>query len=254
MGDDPNHRQLAALDVHGGREQPAPPRHRLDRPLPGPPARSDGTDLEETLGALTDLVRAGQDPLLRLARPIPPRRSSRRSGSPSGAACERFVCEQPPYSILGAGIEADVLPACEKLRHGGDPVEPARRRLAHRPLPQGPGGRRRAAPSAPRRFDLSSREPDQARSRRALGAARRRRRHLDDRHGAGLRARHPAVTSPIIGPRTMEQLESQLGAADVHARRRRAGPHRRDRPARVNVNQADAGWTNPALAPAARRR
>ena len=43
---------------------------------------------------------------------------------------------------------------------------------------------------------------------------------------------HPAVTAPIIGPRTMEQLESQLAAADVTLGRRRAGPDRRDRAAR----------------------
>ena len=43
--------------------------------------------------------------------------------------------------------------------------------------------------------------------------------------------RHPAVTAAIIGPRTMEQLESQLGALDVHARRGAARPDRRDRPA-----------------------
>ena len=41
--------------------------------------------------------------------------------------------------------------------------------------------------------------------------------------------RHPAVTAAIIGPRTMEHLESQLGAADVTLSRRRARPDRRDR-------------------------
>ena len=60
--------------------------------------------------------------------------------------------------------------------------------------------------------------------------------------------RHPAVTAAIIGPRTMEQLESQL---------RRAGrPARRDDlldridelvPPGTNLNTFDAGWTPPAL-------
>jgi aryl-alcohol dehydrogenase-like predicted oxidoreductase len=66
--------------------------------------------------------------------------------------------------------------------------------------------------------------------------------------------RHPAVTAAIIGPRTMEQLESQLPAAD------------RELPDDVldaidaivapgtNVNPADGGWMSPALEPAARRR
>jgi aryl-alcohol dehydrogenase-like predicted oxidoreductase len=66
--------------------------------------------------------------------------------------------------------------------------------------------------------------------------------------------RHPAVTAAIIGPRTMEQLESQLGAVEV-----RLEDELLDRvdeivaPGRT-INPADAGWTNPALAPAARRR
>ena len=59
-------------------------------------------------------------------------RSSRRSGSREKRGLERFVCEQPPYSMLVRGIEADVLPTCAALRHGGDPVEPARERLADR--------------------------------------------------------------------------------------------------------------------------
>jgi aryl-alcohol dehydrogenase-like predicted oxidoreductase len=66
--------------------------------------------------------------------------------------------------------------------------------------------------------------------------------------------RHPAVTAAIIGPRTMEQLESQLGAADVVL-----DGDLLDRIDDIvapgtNVHPADAGWTNPALAPAARRR
>ena len=65
---------------------------------------------------------------------------------------------------------------------------------------------------------------------------------------------HPAVTSAIIGPRTMEQLESQLPAADVQL-----SDELLDRIDEIvapgtNLNPADAGWQNPALAPAARRR
>jgi aryl-alcohol dehydrogenase-like predicted oxidoreductase len=66
--------------------------------------------------------------------------------------------------------------------------------------------------------------------------------------------RHPAVTAAIIGPRTMEQLESQLGAA--HVQLDDALLDRVDEivPPGTTVNPADAGWTNPALAAAARRR
>jgi aryl-alcohol dehydrogenase-like predicted oxidoreductase len=65
---------------------------------------------------------------------------------------------------------------------------------------------------------------------------------------------HPAVTAAIIGPRTMEQLESQLGAGDVGLDY--AMLDRIDEivaPGRT-INPGDAGWTNPALEASARRR
>ncbi len=66
--------------------------------------------------------------------------------------------------------------------------------------------------------------------------------------------RHPAVTAAIIGPRTMEQLESQLGAADLQL-----ADGLLDRIDEIvapgtTINSLDAGWSNPALKPAARRR
>ncbi len=66
---------------------------------------------------------------------------------------------------------------------------------------------------------------------------------------------HPAVTAPIIGPRTMEQLESQLPAADV-----RLSQDVLDRideivPPGTTVNPLEDGWTPPAIAnPRLRRR
>ena len=66
--------------------------------------------------------------------------------------------------------------------------------------------------------------------------------------------RHPAVTAAIIGPRTMEQLESQLGAADVVLDDALLDRIDEIVPPGTNINPTDAGWKNPALAPAARRR
>jgi len=66
---------------------------------------------------------------------------------------------------------------------------------------------------------------------------------------------HPAVTAAIVGPRTMEQLESQLGAAEL-----RLDPELLDRidaivPPGTNFSFADAGWTPPAVEdPTLRRR
>jgi aryl-alcohol dehydrogenase-like predicted oxidoreductase len=66
--------------------------------------------------------------------------------------------------------------------------------------------------------------------------------------------RHPAVTSAIIGPRTMEQLESQLGADEVGLDDALLDRIDEIVPPGRNLNPVDAGWTNPALAAGARRR
>jgi aryl-alcohol dehydrogenase-like predicted oxidoreductase len=182
--------------------------YQVHRPEPG-------VDVEETLDALTDLIRQGK------VRYIG---SSSYSGAQiveaQWAARERnlarFRTEQPPYSLLVRGIELDVLPTAR--RHGmgiltysplsggwlsgswskdSSPTSPARQRLANR-------------------FDMSLPE-----NQRKLEAVEQLQQVADD---AGVTMielaiafviNHPGVTSAIIGPRTMEQLESQLPAADV---------------------------------------
>src|SRR5258705_9811122 len=73
------------------------------------------TDLDETLGALTDLVRAGKvryigHSTFPVSAIVEAQWTARERGR------ERFVCEQPPYSMLTRRIEADVLPTC--VRYG----------------------------------------------------------------------------------------------------------------------------------------
>ncbi len=66
--------------------------------------------------------------------------------------------------------------------------------------------------------------------------------------------RHPAVTAAIIGPRTMDHLESQLTAADVELSDDLLDRIDEIVPPGVNLNHTDTGWSNPALEPAALRR
>ena len=174
---------------------------------------SADTDVEETLGALTDLVRAGK---------------VRYIGSSSYAASqiveaqwaardrglERFVTEQPPYSILVRGIEADVLPTAR--RHGMGI-------LSYSPLSGGWLSGRWTKDSSPAsaarpgaRFDMTS--PANQRKLEVVDQLSK----LAGDTGITLIElaiafviNHPAVTAAIIGPRTMEQLESQITAADV---------------------------------------
>jgi aryl-alcohol dehydrogenase-like predicted oxidoreductase len=65
--------------------------------------------------------------------------------------------------------------------------------------------------------------------------------------------RHPAVTAAIIGPRTMDHLESQLTAADVQLSDDVLDRIDKIVPPGINLNPADGGWVSPALEPAARR-
>jgi aryl-alcohol dehydrogenase-like predicted oxidoreductase len=176
---------------------------------------SPTTDVEETLGALTDLVHQGK---------------VRYIGSSSYSASQiveaqwasrernlaRFVTEQPPYSILVRGIEEDILPTTQRYGMGT---------LVYSPLSGGwlTGRWRKDAPGTPTsaarpsaRFDMST-----AANQRKLAVVEEIA-LLAERSGMTMielalawAINHPGVTSAIIGPRTMEQLESQLPAVDV---------------------------------------
>ena len=129
------------------------------------------------------------------------------------------------------------------VRHGRDPLEPARGRLALGQIPQGAGAPRAAARRGSRSA-TTSRCPE---NQRKLEAAEELARLAEE---AGLTLielalafvlRHPAVTSAIIGPRTMEQLEGQLGAADVELSADVLDAIDEIVPPGTNLNPADAG-------------
>ena len=99
FGEDPNQRGTSRRWISaGGRELPAPARHRLDRPLPGPPP-GPGTDIDETLGALSDLVHAGKIRTFG-ASTVPASQIVEAQWAAERRGRERFRTEQPPYSIL----------------------------------------------------------------------------------------------------------------------------------------------------------
>jgi len=169
---------------------------------------------------------------------------------------ERFVTEQPPYSILVRGVEADVLPTC--ARHGMAV-------MSYSPLAGGwLSGRWRKdtgqqessrAGRLPERFDLSN--PYNQRKLDAVEELAQ----LAEQTGLTLiqlaiafAASHPAITSPLIGPRTMEQLETQLAAADVVLSADVLDRIDEIVPPGITINPADSSFTNPALEPIARRR
>src|SRR6478609_5372816 len=217
--------------------------YQIHRPDPN-------TDVDETLGALTDLVQQGK------VRYIG---SSSFSGAEIVEAqwtarernLQRFRTEQPPYSLLVRGIEVDVLPVAQ--RHGMGI-------LTYSPLAGGwLSGRwsADATPTSPARKRLAARfDMSLAENQRKLEAVQALGEVAED---AGLSlielaiafvVNHPAVTSAIIGPRTMEQLDSQLPAADVTL-----SPEQLDRideivrPG-VTLNVADTSYGDQVLTPA----
>jgi aryl-alcohol dehydrogenase-like predicted oxidoreductase len=213
------------------------------------------TDIDETLGALTDLVRAGKVRYIGSST-FPAGQIVEAQWVAERRGRERFVCEQPPYSLLARSVEADVLPTCRRYGIGVITWSPlAGGWLSGRyGRDRDPGSSRRAQ-MLPRRYDMSL--PDNQRKLDAVEALG----WLADEAGVTLIElalafviRHPAVTAAIIGPRTMEHLESQLGAADVHLSDELLDRVDEIVAPGVNVNPADAGWENPALEPAALRR
>ncbi len=215
---------------------------------------SPGTDVTETLGALSDLVHQGK------VRYIG---SSSYSGSQIVEAqwaarernLERFVTEQPPYSILVRGIEEDVLPTAR--RHGMGT-------LTYSPLAGGwlSGRWQKDSTSAP----TSSARPS-ARFDMTTPANQRKLDAVEDlallAQEAGLSliemaiafvVNHPGVTSAIVGPRTMEQLESYLPAVELTLSEDVLDRIDEIVAPGVTLNPDDNSYGAHELTPAARRR
>src|SRR4051812_45482278 len=213
------------------------------------------TDIEETLGALTDLVRQGKVRYIG-ASTFPASQIAEAQWVAREHGFQRFVTEQPAYSMLVRRIEDDILPTCQ--RHGVGV-------LSYSPLTGGwLSGRWRKdtgqqassrANRLPERFDLS--EPANQRKLDAVEQLAQ----LADETGVTLiqlaiafALNHPAVTAALIGPRTMEQLEGQLAAAEVVLDRGLLDRIDEIVPPGTTINPEDNSFANPALAPAARRR
>ena len=214
------------------------------------------TDVEETLAALTDLQRQGKIRAFGSST-FPAHEVVEAQWVAQRRALGRFVTEQPPYSLLVRGIEADLLPVAERYGMGVLPWSPLAGGWLTGRYRKGqdiPTSRR--AERMPARYDLSN--PDNQRKLDAADAFA----ELAEKAGLSLihlalafTLAHPAVTAPIIGPRTMEQLESQLGAADVTLSTEVLDRIDEIVPPGVTLSRTDHSYTPPALAdPFLRRR
>ena len=173
--------------------------YQIHRPDPN-------TDIDGTLGVLSDLVHQGN-----IAHPpldLPASRSSKRNGRPSGEGESVFVSSSRPIRSCPR-IEHDVLPTCQRYGMGVIPYSP----LAggwlsgrYRKDTDIQGRPPHASDCRPLRH-VAAGQPAQARRRRTARAARCRGRITLVEMAIAFVLGHPAITAAIIGPRTMEHLD-----------------------------------------------
>jgi aryl-alcohol dehydrogenase-like predicted oxidoreductase len=175
--------------------------------------RDPATDIDETLAALSDLVRAGKVRAIGSSL-FPPDQIVEAQWVADRRGHHRFRTEQPPYSMLLRGIERDMLPTAQ--RHGMGV-------LTFGPLSSGwlsgradPTTGHRAAGRGAGLFDMSA-PGNQAKLsavQQLTAVAAEAGLPLSHLATAFVRA-HPAVTSVLIGPRRPEHLADLLAGADV---------------------------------------
>jgi aryl-alcohol dehydrogenase-like predicted oxidoreductase len=211
MGSDPNHQGVSRRWIM--QEVDASLRrlqtdyidlYQIHRPAPD-------TDIEETLSALTDLMRAGKVRAIGSSTfPVSEIVEAQWVAERRGLA--RFRTEQPPYSILDRGIERDMLPTCQRYGMGV---------MVWSPLSKGMlTGRYRKGQPLP--DSLRARVfPKQMSDERSLDAVEE---LIPLAEEAGLSLTHmalafvmahPGVTAAILGPRTMQHLDDLLAGAEV---------------------------------------
>ena len=220
------------------------------------------TDIDETLGALSDLVHAGKIRSFGASK-VAASEIVEAQWAADRRGRERFRTEQPPYSMLTRAIEYDVLPAC--LRHGMGV-------LAYSPLAggwlsgryrkgqdiSGPGSSARAQRFAAAYDAANPANAAKLDAADALGALAEDAGLTLIQMAVAFAVRHPAVTSAIIGPRTMAHLDSYLAADGVQLPGDLLDRIDEIVPPGATVNVADNMWSTgrgtPTLSSAFRRR
>jgi aryl-alcohol dehydrogenase-like predicted oxidoreductase len=176
--------------------------YQIHRPDPG-------TDIEETLAALSDLIHAGKVRAIGSSS-MPASDIVEAQWVAERRGLERFRAEQPPYSILSRGIEAEVLPVAQRYGMGVVVWSPLAKGMLTGRIRKGQQtDLHRAAMltsfSDERRLDVVEQIVPLAEE------AGLRMTHL----AMAFAIAHPGVTSALIGPRTMEQLDDLLAGIDV---------------------------------------
>lgn len=219
--------------------------YQIHRPDPS-------VDISETIDALTDLVRDGKIGAWGTSTfPAAELVEACWAADRRGVAAPHS--EQPPYSIMCRGIEAEVLPACR--RHGigvivWSPLSGGWLTGKYqRSAPPPPGSR---AATNPDHFDAENEAKyvvvDQ------LGVVAEQAGLTMTQLALAWAVEHPTVTAALIGPRTNDQLDDLLTAATITLDADVLDTIDEIVAPGVDVNPADAGWTSPGLERSHRRR
>jgi aryl-alcohol dehydrogenase-like predicted oxidoreductase len=212
-------------------------------------------EIDETLAALSDLIHAGKVRAIGSST-FPASEIVEAQWVAQRRERERFVCEQPPYSLLVRGVEFEVLPACRRYDMGVIPWSPlAGGWLSGRWRKGANDVTSHRATRLPARFDLSN--PVNQRKLEAADALAA----LAEQAGLTLVhlaiafvLNHPAVTSAIIGPRTLEQLKTQLDAPSVVLDADLLDRIDEIVPPGTNFSLEDSGYLPPSVTEASQRR
>ena len=220
------------------------------------------TDIEETLGALDDLVHQGK---IRYAgaSTYPAWQLVEAHWTSERRGITRFVCEQPPYSIFVRHVENDLFPVTQRYGMAAIVWSPlaggwlaGKYRRDENPPEDSRAVRfkQRGSPVAAR-YDLT-RPANQRKLDLVEDLAT-----VADKAGISLThmaiaftLAHPAVTSAIIGPRTMDQLDDLLAGADVRLDDEALDAIDAIVPPGTVIEESDKGWAPPWMDAAARRR
>ncbi|SEL82016.1 aldo/keto reductase [Streptacidiphilus jiangxiensis] len=215
----------------------------------------EDTDFDETLGALSDLAHQGKIRYIGTST-FPASRIVEGQWIAEKRNRERVVAEQPPYSILARGIEAEVLPVAQRYGLAVIPWSPlAGGWLTGRYRFGGPQPQSSRADRQPGRFDVDSADnADKLAAVEALALLAEEAGLTLIELALGFVLAHPAVTSPIIGPRTLAQLEQQLGAASTPLPPDVLDAIDKIVPPGTTLSARDTGYVPPALQDASLRR
>ncbi len=248
MGDDPNQRGISRRWImteveHSLRRLQTDhiDLYQVHRPDPS-------VDIEETLSALTELVRSGKVRAIGSSS-FPASDMVEAQWVSERRGLERFRSEQPTYSILSRSIEREVLPVAERYGMGT---------IVYSPLAQGmlTGRVRKGQQTDLRRASRFSHLSDE----RRIDAVEQ---LIPVAAEAGIplthlamafAIAHPGVTSALIGPRTMEQLDDLLAGAEVRLSDDVLNSIDEIVPPGTDIGRLDMAYDPPAIQKATLRR